>query len=158
MIDKLRRCFEEMVVYKDLKKSNFFSSLSLPSFMRDWLLKKFMSETGEFDQEEMINFIRQNLPRKEDWTAIKSKIVTELERARFLAKVSVDVNIRTGIVSFNLPDFGLTTKETIIPPEVWYASSDDLVKGRETWGVVELEYLEPDESLKRKGKIQMKKF
>jgi len=117
-----------------------------------------MSETGEFDQEEMINFIRQNLPRKEDWTAIKSKIVTELERARFLAKVSVDVNIRTGIVSFNLPDFGLTTKETIIPPEVWYASSDDLVKGRETWGVVELEYLEPDESLKRKGKIQMKKF
>lgn len=79
MIDKLRSCFEEMVVYKDLKKSNFFSSLSLPSFMRDWLLKKFMSETGEFNQEEMLDFIRQNLPRKEDWTAMKSKIVTELE-------------------------------------------------------------------------------
>lgn len=34
-VDKLRNCFDEMVVYKDLKKSNFFNSLSLPSFMRD---------------------------------------------------------------------------------------------------------------------------
>ena len=27
--------FDEMVVYKDLKKSNFISSFKLPSFMRD---------------------------------------------------------------------------------------------------------------------------
>ena len=118
MVEKLQRYFGEMVVYKDLKKSNFFSSLSLPSFMRDWLLKRFMSESGDFNQEEMMDFIHNNLPRKEDWTAIKSKLVTELERVRFLAKVSIDVDIKTGIVSFSLPDFGLTTKETIIPPEV----------------------------------------
>ena len=158
MNDKLKHYFEEMVVFKDLKNSNFFSSLSLPSFMRDWLLKRFMTETGEFNQEEMLEFIKQNLPRKEDWISIKSRIVTELERVRFLAKVSVDVDIKTGTVSFNLPDFGLTTKETHIPPEVWYTCANDLVKGHETWGVVELEYLEPDEEYKRQGKIQMKKF
>ena len=39
MENKLRECFEDMVVYKDLKKSNFFSSLGLPSFLRDWVLK-----------------------------------------------------------------------------------------------------------------------
>ena len=37
MESKLRNCFDEMVVYKDLKKSNFFSSLGLPSFLRDWV-------------------------------------------------------------------------------------------------------------------------
>jgi len=158
MIEKLRRCFDEMVVFKDLKKSNFFSSLSLPSFMRDWLLKKFMSDSGDYNQEDMLEFIRQNLPRKEDWKAIKSRIVTELERVRFLAKVSIDVDIKTGFVSFSLPDFSLTTKETIIPPNVWYASAKDLLSGHETWGVVELEYLEPDEELKTKGKIQMRSF
>jgi len=151
MTEKLRRFFDEMVVYKDLKKSNFFASLSLPSFMRDWLLKRFMSESGDFNQEEMIDFIQKNLPRKEDWNAIKNKIVTELERVRFLAKVSVDVDINTGIVSFNLPDFGLTTKETLIPPEVWYTIANDLVRGHETWGVVELKYLLPDKPHKRKG-------
>jgi len=47
MIDKLKQCFDEMVVFKDLKKTNFFSALSLPSFMRDWLLKRFENENGE---------------------------------------------------------------------------------------------------------------
>ena len=37
MQDKLRDYFEDMVVYKDLKESNFFKSLSLPAFLRDWL-------------------------------------------------------------------------------------------------------------------------
>ena len=49
MVEKLRECFDEMVVYKDLKKSNFFSALSLPSFLRDWLLKKFEDEDDFFD-------------------------------------------------------------------------------------------------------------
>lgn len=41
MEEKLRNYFEDMVVYKDLKESNFFKSLNLPSFLRDWLLKMF---------------------------------------------------------------------------------------------------------------------
>ena len=45
MIDKLRKCFDEMVVYKDLKTSNFLSALSLPSFMRYWLLRRFEDES-----------------------------------------------------------------------------------------------------------------
>ena len=48
--ERLRDCFDEMVVYKDLKKTNFFSALSLPSFMRDWLLKKFEDENGNFEK------------------------------------------------------------------------------------------------------------
>ena len=63
-MEKLRNCFDEMVVYKDLKKSNFFSALSLPSFMRDWLLKKFEDGEGNFDSDELLNFIRNYLPRK----------------------------------------------------------------------------------------------
>ena len=45
--EKLKNCFDEMVVYKDLKKqSNVFSTLSLPSFMRDWILRKFEDENA----------------------------------------------------------------------------------------------------------------
>ena len=54
--EKLRDCFDEMVVYKDLKKTNFFSALSLPSFMRDWLLKKFEDEDGAFDKDSECPF------------------------------------------------------------------------------------------------------
>jgi len=159
MIEKLRNCFDEMVVYKDLKKSNFFSALSLPSFMRDWLLKKFEDENGQFDPDELLRFVRTYLPRKDDWTAIKNQVVIEHERVKFLAKVSVDIDIKTGEVSFSLPDFGLSSKDTIIEESVWHTCKEDLVRGHETWGMVEIGYRSPDDGdNKSRGKIKLTTF
>lgn len=158
MIDKLRECFDEMVVYKDLKKSNFFSALSLPSFMRDWLLKKFEDENGDFEIEEVTAFIYEFLPKKDEWISIKNRIVVENERVKFLTKISVDINIKNQEISFSLPDYGLANKETIIEPDVWNRCSDDLVKGKEIWGVVELGYRHPVEALKMPGKIRLINF
>ena len=160
MIDKLKKCFDEMVVYKDLKKSNFFSALSLPSFMRDWLLRRFENESGVFNEDELVDFVREFIPRKEDWTAIKNRIIKENERVKFLAKISVDIDIRTGEVSFALPDFGLTAKQTIIEDFVWDSCKQELVKGRETWGMLELGYRPPDDSVtpKLQGKIRLISF
>ena len=143
--DKLRNCFDEMVVYKDLKKSNFFNSLSLPSFMRDWILKKFEDDEGNFDAEQVAQFVKTYVPKKEDWNYIKNRVVVEQEKVRFLAKVSVDINIKTSEVSFALPDFGLSYKDTIIEDHVWQNCKDELVGQHETWGMVELGYRPPDE-------------
>lgn len=143
-IEKLRDNFDEMVVYKDLKKTNFFSALSLPSFMRDWLLRKFEDENGEFDKDDLARFVKKFIPRKDDWNAIKNKIVIEGEKVKFLAKVSVNIDIKTGEVSFALPEFGLGFKETIIESDVWDICKDDLVKGRDIWGMIELGYRSPD--------------
>lgn len=144
MEDKLRNCFDEMVVYKDLKKNNFFSTLSLPSFMRDWLLKKFQDEDGEYNTEELSSFVKTYIPKKEDWTAIKNRIIIENECVKFLAKVSVDIDIKSGGVNFLLPDFNLSSKDTIIENHIWVNCKDDLVGGGETWGIVEIGYRPPD--------------
>ena len=142
--DKLRDCFDEMVVYKDLKKTNFFSALSLPAFMRDWLLRKFEDEEGNFDKDELARFVKKFIPRKDDWNAIKNSIIVEGEKVKFLAKVSVNIDIRTGEVSFALPEFGLGFKETIIENDVWDECKEYLVKGRDIWGMIELGYRAPD--------------
>lgn len=158
MIEKLRNCFDEMVVYKDLKKTgNVFSALSLPSFMRDWLLKKFEDENGNFDADELVRFVKAYLPRKDDWISIKNRVVVDRERVRFLAKVSVDIDIKTSEVSFSLPDFGLSSKDTIIEDAIWQTCKDDLVRGKETWGMVELGYRPPDE-IEKRGKIKLTAF
>lgn len=158
MTEKLRECFDEMVVYKDLKKSNFFSALSLPAFLRDWLLKKFEDENGDFDIDEVSEFIQTYLPKKEDWMSIKSRIIMENEHIKILTKISVDINIKNQEITFSLPDFGLTNKETLIEPFVWEDCKDELVKGRDTWGVVELGYRLPDDTLKLQGKIKLVSF
>ena len=94
MDDKLRECFEDMVVYKDLTKSNFFSSLGLPSFLRDWVLKRFEDEDGNYDIEDVTEFINQYLPKKDEWLRIKNQITYENERVKILTKISVDIDWR----------------------------------------------------------------
>ena len=160
MIEKLRDCFDEMVVYKDLKKSNFFSALGLPSFLRDWLLKKFADDDGNLDVEELTDFIRTYLPNKEEWIKIKDRIINDNERVKLLTKISVDISIKTGEITFSLPDFGLTNKETMIDNSTWEQYRGELVSGQEVWGVVELGYRPPDDTVKPKilGKIKLTGF
>jgi ATP-dependent Lon protease len=160
MEDKLRDCFEDMVVYKDLKKSNFFSLLGLPSFLRDWILKKFEDDEGDYDIEEVADFVKTYIPKKEEWISIKNRIIYENERVKILTKVSIDIDIKTGKITFSLPNFGLTNSETIIEPSVWERYKDELTQGKESWGVIELGYRLPDDTASPKipGKIKMTQF
>lgn len=156
METKLKEYFDDMVVFKDLKESNFFKDLNLPSFLRDWLLKMFENEEGKFDVEELTNFVKTYIPSKTEWIGIKNRIVVENERVKLLTRISVDINITTHEVSFSLPDFGLGNKETIIDSNVWDECKDDLIKAKETWGVVELGYRYPEGKIK--GKIKLISF
>lgn len=160
MINKLRECFDDMVVFKDLKKTNFFSSLSLPAFLRDWLLKKFEDDEGNFDIEEVNEFVHTYIPNKNEWISIKNRIIVEQERVKILTKINVDIDIKTEEISFSLPNFGLSNKETVIEPITWDEYKNDLVNGSETWGIVELGYRPPDDTVKPKnpGKIKLVGF
>lgn len=157
---KFRQCFDNMAVYKNLKQNNIFSTLGLPSFMRDWLLQRFEDENGDFSVDELKEFIDTNIPRHDDWTRVKDKIVNNYEHVKMLAKVIVDINIATGAISFSMPDFGLKNKETMIESDVWERCRNELVSGKETWGKVELGYRLPDEKSKPKkpGKFRLLSF
>ena len=87
MEEKLREYFDDMVVFKDLKESNFFKGLKLPSFLRDWLLKMFENEDGQFDVEEVANFVKTYIPSKTEWIGIKNRIVVENERVKLLTQI-----------------------------------------------------------------------
>ena len=160
MSEKLREQFDEMVVYKDLKEMSFLKTLKLPSFLRDWVLKKFQDEEGNFDTDELLDFVNTYMPRKEEWNSIKNRIITDYEHVKLLTRITIDISIKTGEVSFSLPEFGLESKETLIEPHIWDNVKDDLVKGTDIWGVVELGYRLPDDTVKPKitGKIKLTDF
>ena len=157
---RLKKFFPDMVVYKDLKNSNFFSALSLPSFMRDWLLRRFEDDDGNFDTDELSNFVRRFIPKKDEWNAIKSRIVMDNDHVKLLAKISIEIDVASGEASFSLPDFGLTSKETMIDENIWQLYKDELVGGREVWGLLQLGYRPPDVDARPKmpGKIRLLKF
>ncbi len=160
MMDKLRDYFDEMVVYKDLRNNNFFASLGLPAFLRDYLLKSFSDDNGKFNMDEVSDFVKKFIPKKEDWIGIKNKIVYENENVQILTKISVDINIKTGEIAFSLPDFGVGEKETMIEPAIWEMYKEDLVSGSDVWGIIKLGYRPPDNDAKPKlpGKIKLVGF
>lgn len=80
MVEKLKDNFDEMVVYKDLKKSNFITSFKMPSFMRDWVLKRFQDDDGEIDVDGATAFIREFIPKKR--TGNLSRTVLSTIRSR----------------------------------------------------------------------------
>ncbi len=156
MTTKLRDKFSNMVVFKDLKNTNCFSALALPSFTRDWLLQRFEDGDGQFDQSELVEFVRNFIPKREDWTRIKSRIVKDYERVKMLVKIEVDIRVDNGEVCFTLPDLGLRASETIIEDDVWHECANELIRGREIWGMIEVGYRPPEDG--KKGRIRLLAF
>ena len=153
-VERLKDCFDTMVVYKNLNQNNFISSFKLPSFMRDFILKNFQDDEGTVDVEGAAEFIRTFIPKKDEWKSIQNRIINNGENVKVLAKVSVDINIGTGEISFAMPDYGLSSNNTTIPQEIWDECSEALLKSEENWGVIELGYQYPLDK-KSKGKIKL---
>ena len=122
MSEKLRGNFDQMVVYKNLKDMSFLKGLKLPSFLRDWVLKRFEDEDGNFDTNELLEFISIYMPSKDKWMSIKTRIISDYERVKLLTKITIDISVKTGEISFELSEFGLQSKETLIEPNIWEMS------------------------------------
>ncbi len=142
MENRLRQHFANMVVYKEPQKSRFFSTLSLPSFIRDWLVMRFAAEDGTVDFAEVSDFVSNTIPKRDKWESLKYEIIHEYRTTKFLAKVKVETDVSTRKTYFSLPDFGWPKKkaEAIVAPRVLQAHKDYLVTPADIWGVVELRF------------------
>ena len=137
--DKIRSAFSDMVVLKDPKRSEFFSNLSMPSYMRDWLVMKFSDAQGNIDYDSVLDYTKKFIPDRESFQGIKYNLMCG-ERSKFLARVRLNVNLKKGVVEFELPDFGGARggANGIVSDEVLEQYADVLLKESENWGIIEL--------------------
>lgn len=137
--DKIRSAFSDMIVLKDPKRSEFFSNLSMPSYMRDWLVMKFSDVHGVIDYDSVLNYIKKFIPDREAFQGIKYNLMCG-ERSKLLARVRLNVNLKKGIVEFELPDFGGSRggANGIVSEEVLEQYADVLLRESENWGIIEL--------------------
>lgn len=138
--EKLKAVFGDMLVYKSSANSKFFSALSLPSFMRDWLVMRFADSEGQIDKDEVGTYVKKTIPKKEQWNDYLVTLLHENRPVRFLAKIKIDYDTATRTALFSLPDFGVPQKkgEAIVDWAVIDAYRDFLVSPNEVWGIVEI--------------------
>ena len=137
---KLKKYYGDMLVYKSPSNSKFFSSLSLPSYMRDWLVMRFSDENGQIDKREVSDYVKRVIPKKEQWNNYLVDLLHNDQTARFLAKIKIDFDAKNRTALFSLPDFEVPKKkgDAIVDWDVVESNRDHLLFPTEVWGLIEI--------------------
>jgi len=145
-----------MVVLKDPQRNEYFSNLSIPSYMRDWLVMKFSDDNGTIDYESVGRYIKRYIPSREDFEQYKFQMVNG-DTVQFLARVRVSVDVKTGKTVFELPDFGGSRGGAggVVAYDVAEKWQNTLLRESENWGIVTLCWMMDGTPSKPKGLITM---
>ncbi len=146
---KIRDTFPEESVYKIPERYSVFSGKNVPSFIKDWLVKKFTDTDGALDSESLLRFLNNHLPQKD--SKIKGRLINDNETVDILTRLVVEPEVATGILRFSIPDMGIKLNEGKVPSYI--AKRHPELKGGEVWGVVKLAYTPPQR--REKGVIEL---
>jgi ATP-dependent Lon protease len=136
---KICSIFPEESVYKIPERYSIFSGQTLPSFIKDWLIKKFTDEYGDLDKNGLIQFLDSHIPHKD--SNIRSRLI-QGEEVKVLARIVIESDIKKGIHKFAIPDISIKMEEGRIPD--YLIRKNNALKEGETWGVVSLVYTPPE--------------
>jgi len=100
---------------------------------------KFSDDNGNIDYDGVTRYIKQYIPSRDDYEQYKFQMVNG-ESVRFLARLRVGVDIRTGKTTFELPDFGgvKTGAGGEVSNDVVSCWQDTLLRESENWGIIDL--------------------
>ena len=148
--EKIRDIFPEESMHKTPDRYSLFSGVNVPSFIKDWLLKKFSAD-DRVDTQGLYSFIQKHIPTKD--SNIRVKLLNG-EIIQILARIIFESDIRSGEYRFQIPDIGIKSGEGKVSP--FLARQEGLLKEGENWGIVTMQYVEPDG--REKGFAEMVKF
>lgn len=150
--NKIKEIFPEESIYKNPSRYNLFTGVNIPSFIKDWLTKRYSDERGLIDKEALFSFLDEHIPSKD--SDIKSRLIRG-ESVQILARIIVDSDLKAGIFKFAIPDIGIKSNEGRINEYVM-RSQRDYIKEGENWGIVTLDYVQPEG--KEKGYAELVNF
>ncbi|MBF0398559.1 MAG: BREX system Lon protease-like protein BrxL, partial [Desulfobacterales bacterium] len=150
--EKIKTSFPDESVYKIPERYSIFSGKNLPSFIKDWLIRKFTDNNGELDSSGLLLFLDKHIPNKN--SDIKNRIRTYGEEITILTRFIVETDILKNALRFSIPDLGIKSNEGRIPDHV--ARKHKELKEGEIWGVISLIYSPPEG--KEKGCIDLTAF
>ena len=143
--NKIREQFSAMTIYKDpTTTGSLFAGRNLPSFVKDFLLKRYINTDGSIKQQELNHFLDAVIPTNQ--ASVKDRLDCG-EEMTLLARFIVEIDLVHGVRRFGIPDVGIKTREGQIPEYVYKNHMGELVEG-EKWGIIKLALL-PDEDGKK---------
>jgi len=138
---KIKKVFPEESVYKVSENYSIFAGKTIPSFIKDWLVKKFTDEDGNLDKEGLLNFLDQFIPQKDSGKKIKGDLIVNKNDHTVLARVLVEPDIKRNIMRFSIPELEISPSEGVV--EKYIVEKHPELLGGEVWGIFTLTYVPP---------------
>lgn len=150
--NKIKQVFGAAAVYKNPANYEVFSGRSLPSFVKDFLISKHVDSDGVFRRDDLVRFLDAHIPLD------NSAVVARLRRGEtllLLTRFIVSTSLAQNKTTFQIPDMGIKSSDTLIPDWLVEEFPDDLIDG-EKWGIMKLAYIAPNDG--DRGYVEMVKF
>ena len=147
---KIKEVFPQMAILKDPDNYSVFSGRNLPSFVKDFLVKKFINNEGELDKFKIKRFLDEHIPNK--GTDVKGQLRTQRIEKQLLTRFIISNDLKKDKLRFAIPDVGIKLSDGIIPDFIAQQHKEDLNDG-EKWGVIKLSYEPP--FLKEPGHVEL---
>ena len=145
--DKIREQFSAMSIYKDPDyTTSLFAGRNLPSFVKDFLLKRYLNPDGTVNREKLTTFLDAVIPTEQ--CTVKDRLDCGNE-ITLLTRFIVYIDLVKGIRRFSIPDMGIKQNEGQIPEYVYKAHMGELVCG---------EYVEFQKNIQRLRSIHLISF
>ncbi len=149
IVEKVQKYLGAQALYKDSSTTdNLFAGRNLPSFVKDYLLKRYAKGT-QIDRAGLTHFLDTVMPMGD----IRSMLISGQE-ITLLTRFSVSIDLVHNIRRFGIPDLGLKEREGQIPEYV-ASKHPELVDG-EMWGIIKMALLPDDDG--KKNHVEMIDF
>lgn len=150
IVQKVREQFASMAIYKDPASTNsLFAGRNLPSFVKDFILKRYINGDGTVDRWALTDFLDKVIPQKQ--TEVKDRLSAG-EEITLLTRFIIYIDLVKGVRRFGIPDLGIKMNEGLIPEYVYKKCQGELVDG-EKWGIIKLSVLPDDDG--KKNHVEM---
>jgi len=147
--EKIKHAFPDESVIKIPQNYSVFAGKNLPSFIKDFLIKRYTDSYGNLDRNGILKFLSDHIPSKDN--NLKNRLRTHREEVTVLARLIIETDLKNDRLLFSIPDLGIKPSEGRIPDHV--AKKNKELKDGELWGVLTLIYQPPAD--REKGYIEL---
>lgn len=149
--DKIKKTFPDLAVYKSGNMDSLFVGRNLPSFIKDYIVKRFSDTAGVVDRDAVRDYLDTKMTN--DGGQIRQQLLRG-EKVNLTCRFVVQSDLKAGKTAFNIADVDLQSDAYILP-SVIESHVDDLIDG-ENWGNISLVYFEPQG--RKNGYVNMTDF
>jgi len=147
--EKIKKAFPDESVIKIPQNYSVFAGKNLPSFIKDFLIKRYTDSYGNLDRNGILKFLDDHIPNRDN--NIKNRLRTHREEVTVLTRLIIETDLKNNKLLFSIPDLGIKLNEGRIPDHV--AKKHKELKDGELWGVITLIYQPPLD--KEKGYVEL---